>query len=229
MKAAAPVGPKGTFSEADWEEIEQSLITIGVDLNKARISAHFEARQTGIYQYSTGNHPWLSAGPEWRLRDVLQQLAYFYTVPDPPTARQWARELDEAQTATDEALTALRFVAGAPVNYPDNAMRPADAAKDRALYDLMAWKIAELRERIAKLQAIDSRSKSALTVQTRYWDELTGLWRAFRDGRRLHEKWLHRFLLACSRAPFAEISNRELGRRIDSFLSNLSRSKKRRS
>jgi hypothetical protein len=234
MKAAAPVGPKGTFSAADWEEIKRSFAGIGVDLNTAGISAHFESgavphKGGRVYRYSTSNHPWLSAGPEWRLRDVLQQLAYFYTVPDPPTAKQWARELERAQAATEAALTALRFVAGAPANYPDNAMRPADATKDRALSDLMAWKIAELRERVAKLRAIDSRSQSALKTQTKYWHELTDLWRACRDGSRLHEKTLHRFLLACSRAPFAEISDCELGRRIDSFRSNLSRSKKRRS
>jgi hypothetical protein len=222
---AAPVGPKGTFGAADWQEIKQSLAVIGVDLNTARISAHFEARRAGIYRYATDTHPWLSAGPEWRLRDVLQRLGHFYTLPEPRTAKQWAKELQKALAATEKARTALRLVRLAPANYPDNAMR-SDAAKDRALYDLMTWKITELQKCIAKLRAIDSRSQSALTVQAKYWRELTDLWWAC--GGKLHENALRRFLLACSRAPFAEIRAEQLEDKIESFISHQPHTRQRK-
>jgi hypothetical protein len=223
MKAAVAAGPSGTFSTADWEKIKQSLASGGVDLNTARISAHFEARPAGIYRYFASSQPWLSTGPEWRLPEVLQRLAYLYTLSEPKTAKQWAKELGRALAVTEKALTALRFIGGAPINYPDNAMR-SDATKDRALYDLMTWKTGELKERVAKLQSINSSSHSALTVQAKYWRELTDLWRTIVcQGKRkpLRKKPLHQFLFACSQPLFRRTGARTLGRKIDSFLSNL--------
>jgi hypothetical protein len=219
MKEAAPVGPAGTFSEADWKGVRESLAVIGIDLNTARISAHFEARSAGVYRHSTQNHPWLSAGPEWRLCDVLQRLAHYYTLPKPRTAKQWSGKLGRARVTVEKAAAALRLVGWAPANFPSNATRSADATKDRALHDLLAWKVSELSERIAELQAIDSRSQSALTEQTKYWRELTALWRSCGDGK-LREAALRRFLLSCSRAPFAETSTEQLEDKIDSFLIN---------
>jgi hypothetical protein len=227
MKAAVPIGPYGTFSKADWGKIRQSLASIGVDLDTARISAHFEARSAGIYRYSASNQSWLSvmlsAGPEWRLSEVLQRLAYFYTLSEPKTAKQWAKELQRARAATEKALTSLRFVGGAPVNYPDSAMR-SGAAKDRALYDLVTWKIVELQKRITKLRAIDSRNQSALKVQTKYWRELKPLWRVLVGPRKpLRRKLLGQFLLACSQPVFADMNTRVLVQKINSFLTNLYR------
>jgi hypothetical protein len=208
MKPARAVEPPyGTFSKADWAKIKQRLADIGVDLDTARISAHFEGQyqrplrgaKPKVYRYSTRNHPWLAAGPEWRLSEVLQRLAYFYALSEPKTPKQWAKKLERALTATEKVLKELRIVRLAPVNYPDNAMR-SDATKDRALYDLMTWKADELRERIAKLRVIDSRGQSALTVQGKYWRELTDLWRALAGpGKPPPKKRLDQFLAACSR------------------------------
>jgi hypothetical protein len=218
---AVSAGPRGTFSKADWQKIKQILASIGVDLDSARMSAHFEARSEGIYQYSSSRHPWLSAGPEWRLDEVLQRMVYFHTLSEPKTSKQWAKKLEKALAATEKARTALHFVRLAPINYPDNAMR-SDAARDRTLDDLMTGKAADLRARITKLQAIDSRGQSALTPLAKYCRELTDLWRALvGPGKPLHKKLLGQFLLACSRPLFRNMSARELGQRIDSFLSNL--------
>jgi hypothetical protein len=216
--------PYGTFSKTDWKKIKDSLASIGVDLNRAKISAHVEARSAGVYRYSAGNHPWLSAvlsaGPPWPLDEVLQKLAYFHTLSKPKTPKQWAKKLVRALTKIEKALGELNFVRLAPANY-------RVTAKDRALYDHTMRIAAELRERIAELQATDSRSQNALTVLGRYCRELIGLWLACGDGK-LHENALREFLFGCSRAPFAQDMNTvNLEEKIDSIISNLPHSRKR--
>jgi hypothetical protein len=166
------------------------------------------------------------------LGDVLQRLAYHYAdrpnpkpnapvvrAPTPPTAKQRAKELQKAQAEIEALRATLRAIRLAPANFPDNAMRPTSDAKDQALDDLHAWKIAELQGRVARLEKVDGRDQSALTVESKYWRELRAVWLAVGDGR-LHETALREFLLACARAPFYKTSPEDLEDRIDSFLSH---------
>jgi hypothetical protein len=135
MKAAVPAGPRGTFdkapprgtfSKADWAEIKQRLADIDVDLDTARISAHFEGQyqrllrgaRPKVYRYSTRNHPWLSTGPEWRLDEVLQRLAYVYALSKPKTPKQWAKKLKRALALTEKARKELAFVIRAQGGLP---------------------------------------------------------------------------------------------------------------
>jgi hypothetical protein len=225
-----PVGPYGTFTTADWKEIKQSLAKIGVNLDEASISADFEWKSKGrsVYRYSSDKCRWLSHGPEWRLNHALQQIAYFYTLPIPPTAKRRRAELEQTLTAVEKARKRLRSTEAKRLhNYPDVRR---SITKDGELDDLIVWKMTDLQEQIAALRAIGSgRGQSALKPQSRYWRELTELWRACREGRRLHERALRQFLLACSRTPFAKMSTETLEDEIDNFLSNLSHSRKRRS
>ena len=153
--------PYGTFSKADWKKIKQSLASIHVDLHKAKISAHFEARSAGIYQYSARNNPWLSAvlsaGPPWPLDEVPQRLAYFYTLSEPKTPKQWAKKLERALAATEEARTALHKVRLAPINYPDNAMR--SEAGSRSTPDEIYVEINEF----VNLRELDSQAAPSFT------------------------------------------------------------------
>jgi hypothetical protein len=225
----APVGPRGTFTKADREEIKQSLAKIEVDLDTARLSAHFESSTAPhkggrIYRYSSSTQPWISVGPEWLLSEALQRIAYFYTLPKAPAAKQRARQLKDLRVVFEKARRNLPSAEGRLYNYPDT---PSDVTKDRALYDLMAWKIGELQEREARLKAIGSSSKyNRRTMLGDYCRELTRLWQACGDGK-LHEESLRRFLLACSRAPFAkDMSTERLEQKIDNFLKNLPHSRK---
>jgi hypothetical protein len=224
MKTSPVAVPLVTFSAADWEEIRQSLAVVGVDLDTAWVGA----------ELFTGKLSWLSSGPGWRLSDVLQQIAYFYALPyPPPTAKQRAQQLEDIRAALKEARQKLPFAEGL-FNYPDPDR--IGVSKDRALDDLLAWKLAEIERVLPKLKAVPSRRKdSRLTALGDYCRELTGLWLACGDGKP-HKESLRRFLVACSLAPFTRtpydemrVPAEELERKIDGFLSNLSHSKKRRS
>ena len=216
MTKAAPVGPPGTFSKADWQEIKRSLAKIGVDLDTKCVGA----------ELFTGKLSWLSSGPGgpgWALFGALQQIAYFYTLPKAPTANQRAGRLKDLRTALEVARRKLRSAEGERLfNYPDV---PSDVTRDRELYDLMTWKVAQLDKRIPKLRVIGSNSRfNRLTMLGDYCGELTRLWQACGDGR-LHKNALRQFLLACSRAPFVEapsakLTTEELEQKIKSFLSN---------
>jgi hypothetical protein len=215
MKKAVPVGPAGTFSKADWGAITRSLASIGVDLNMASISAQSNGKigKRRVYRYSASKHPWLGAGPEWRLSEVLQRLAYVYALPKPKTPKQWAKKLKRALTLSEKVLKELNFVRLAPVNNPVTA-------KHRAQYDQMVRATAELRGCIAELQMIDSKSQNALTVLNKYCRELTDLWRTLCPGKRLRRKLLGPFLLACSQPVFPNTTPQALGKKIDWFFSN---------
>jgi hypothetical protein len=209
MKTTAP--PRGTFSKADREKIKQILASIGVDLDTASVSAHSHgvAGKRRVYRYSTDKHPWLSTGPEWRLDQALQRLAYFYTLSEPKTPKQWAKKLKRALALTEKAIKQLDFVRLAPVNNPVTA-------KHRAQYDRMMRAAAGLRECVTELQVIDSKGQSALTAQTKYFRELKNLWRALAGPRkRLNRKLLGQFLLACSRPLFP---NKRLAQKVSNFL-----------
>ena len=217
MKAAAPANkPRGTYSKADWQEIKQSLDKIGVDLDTKWVGA----------EHFTGKLSWLSSGPGgpgWALFGALQQIAYFYTLPKAPTAKQRAEQLKDLRKALKTARRELRPAEGERLfNYPD---APSDVTRDRELYDRMTSKVDELDKRIPKLRGIGSNSRfNRLTLLGDYCGELTRLWQACGDGR-LHKNALRPFLLACSRAPFVEapsakLTTEELEQKIKSFLSN---------
>jgi hypothetical protein len=215
---AVPVGPRGTFSKADWQKIKQILASIGVDLDTASVSAHFGGKTARgrVYRYSSSGHPWIATGPQWRLSEVVQRLAHFYALSEPKTPKQWAKKLTRALTLTEKALKELDFVRLAPVNNPVTA-------KHRALYDHMIRPAAELREHVAELQVIDSKSQSALTTLNKYCRELTDLWRALCPDKRLRRKrkLLGQFLLACSRPVFPNARKPVLAQKIKNFLTRL--------
>ena len=134
--------------------------------------------------------------------------------------KQQAKKLEHALVAVEKALTALHCVGGGLLNHPGVDQIHSDLTK-------IAEKIAELQKRIVMPAASGNSSKyNRRTMLGDYFRELTWLWKYCGDGR-LHENALRQFLLACSRAPFAEISTEDLDDKVDSFLSNLPHSRKR--
>jgi hypothetical protein len=91
----------------------------------------------------------------------------------------------------------------------------------------MTQKIAELRERIANLQAMGTRSAgNARLVHDQYWRALTRLWVGVTEGNR--RKHLIRFLHACSQPLFPQMTEQELEQRLARFIKNFFHSKRSR-
>jgi hypothetical protein len=93
----------------------------------------------------------------------------------------------------------------------------------------MTQKIAELRERIANLQAMGTRSAgNARLVHDEYWRALTRLWVGITEGKvsKHRRKHLSRFLHACSQPLFPQMTEQELEQRLASFIKNFFHSKR---
>jgi hypothetical protein len=173
------------------------------------------------------------AVPQRPLRDVLEEMAYCYILREhykSPAAWQRAKQFETTRIAVKRARDLLRDASFVLPYYPDRDLG-VDWKKDDALEHLLTWKIADLRGRIDELSAGSSSSnQNALKRYSEYWHGLTQLWRVtVCKGKPLRAKPLHQFLLVCSQPLSTSMSTRTLGEKIDSFLSNLSHSKKRRS
>jgi hypothetical protein len=207
---------EGAISDAQWGDIVRSLVAVGVNANAVKVACRFVP---GMRRWSV-NDPGV---PQRALRDVLEEMAYCYILREhyeSPTAKQRAEQFEQARIAAKEARDLLRDANWVFPHYPDRDLS-VDQGKDDALEHLLTWKIRDLQGRIDRLSAGGSSSEqNALKRYGQYWRGLTQLWRAI-VGKPLHEKPLHQFLLACSQPLSTSMNARTLGKKIDSFLSNL--------
>jgi hypothetical protein len=217
---------EGAISDAQREDIVRSLATVGVDANAVTVGCRFVP---GVRQWSV-NEPGVPRRP---LRAVLDEMAYCYILSEhykPPAAWQRAKQFEKTRVAVEEARGRLGDATFVFPHYPDRDLG-VDQGKYDALEYLLTWAIADLQWRTDRLSAGGSSSKqNAQKRYSEYWHGLTQLWRAIVcKGKPLRKKLLRQFLLACSQPLSTSINARTLGKKIDSFLSNLSHSKKRRS
>src|SRR5262249_49179163 len=157
-----------TFSNADWEKIKESLADVGLDADTVSV---LDPQFVPAERY-----PAATMQP---LRDVLQQIANFYSLDKPPTPKQQAEDLKEAQAALNQILATLRRLSAGARKYPDYPEIHTYRAKDDELHALMAWKIAALQKCIDRLKALGSSSKhSRRRVLREYFRALTERWQA---------------------------------------------------
>jgi hypothetical protein len=204
-----------SFSEADLREIKASLAEYGVDLDAVTVGKFVPGARWWLPDDSAVRRP---------LPDALQDMSWYYDptrlphLEKPLTPIQLAEDLQKALPVFENVLAVLNQIW---IDRPDWTDDDHDA--DGMLYRATARYIARLQERIAELRAMGRRSdQNARKGRSGYWHELTRLWRAIANSAGpLRRKSLGRFLLACSRALFPEVTARE----IHSFLSNRSRKK----
>jgi len=150
-------------------------------------------------------------------------MAYCYILREhyeSPTAKQRAERFEQARIAVGKARDLLGEATFVFPHYPDRDLS-VDQEKYNALEHLLTWIIPDLQWRIDKLSAGgSSRKQNAQKRYSEYWHGLTQLWRAF-VGKPLRKKLLRPFLLACSQPQSAGMNTQTLGKKIDSFLSNL--------
>ena len=199
----------GTISDAHWHDIAVALAERGINLDAATV----------------GERP---------LRDVLQARAWFYgavaRLRRPPTPRERADKLQDDVAAYGAALARLVGSYYADGNLTGEQML-ARVENNTRLQTALTQKIAEDGDRIGKLTAMGSGSnENARTVLGAWLDELTKLWLKLTGstGPKRRQR-LRSFLLACSGAPFPDMTTKELGRKIDNFIDESLSARQRRS
>jgi hypothetical protein len=210
------------FSEADWQEIKESLAERGVDLDAQMVGRFVPGKRWWLPDDSAARQP---------LRDSLQDMAVWYQIllpvlsPKSATPAQHAEALQKGLTEVENAATTIDRMAIDRMEAKDYT--DDDYTADLALLNAIARYIDRQQERIARLRAMPSpRIGNARTLHNDYWRELTRLWSGITGSAGpLRRKSLHRFLLACSRTVFPEMAPRALYQKIKGFMSNLSRNK----
>jgi hypothetical protein len=212
---------EGAINDVQWGDIVQSLAIVRVSANTVRVACRFIP---GARRWSV-NDPRVPKRP---LRDVLEEMAYCYILREyyeSPTAKQRAEQFEQARIAVEKARDLLCEATIVLPHYPDRDLS-IDQEKYGAVEHLLTQIIPDLRRRTDKLSAGGSSSKqNAQKRYSEYWHGLTQLWRAM-GGKPLRKKLLRQFLLACSQPQSTSMSTRALGKKIDSFLSNLQRRKR---
>jgi hypothetical protein len=196
------------YSEANWQEIKQSLEERGVELDAVTVSVPFVPGER-----------WWPPDPilqQRPLRDALQIMARYYCVlpllPKPLTPIQHAEVLREAEAAFEKAREML---ARTQLGDPEN------------LYAGLTHKLAEVRRLRDKLTAKGSRSaENAHTLHNDCWREFARLWRAITPSAgKLRRKQLGSFLVACTKPLFPNMTAQEFDKKLDSFISNFFKSR----
>jgi hypothetical protein len=188
----------GTYTEAQWRKIENSLTRIGIDLGMM-VGAPFRRRE-----------PWWQcdhANTLYRrpLSDALQEMAWFMGFAirrDRATPLQKARRLQSQLNTFDSALHSLddfvQTVPGAVADIvdPDSIINRAKAALTEI--------INRGRSHIEKFKTMGPASRNnANKAHTLYWLELMRLWRGIAPLTTKHKhKHLSEFLFACSQSLF---------------------------
>jgi hypothetical protein len=205
------------FSEANWQEIKESLADCDVDLDAVRVGERFVP----------GERWWLKDDSTRPLRDALQIMARHYRVLallPRPTPKQQTEALQKAMATFEEAQKLL------PGTLHSEGYSAGSMESFHTLDAALTEKITELRFRIARLKTFGSRSAvSARAVHNDYWRELKSLWLGIvGSAGPLRRKELRKFLVACTPPGlFADMTDKAaIGRATDSFFSNLSRKKR---
>jgi hypothetical protein len=220
-----------TFSEAQWQEIEESLGERGVDLNAEMVDELYGPREWwGWEDYTPAQRP---------LCNVLQEAAYLAAMArgmKSITPLQQAENLQKILTAFETAVTTLAHtpsdggLGGGHLGLPTFDQLDVLIERKNALRAAMRQYIAELRERIAKLKAMGSEKKlnaRSHKVHNHYWETQALLWLKVTGSagpkRRQH---LCRFLLACTPPTlFPDMTAQELEQRATAFVSYFLRSR----
>jgi hypothetical protein len=206
------------FSEANWQEIKESLAKRGVDLDAVMVSERIVP----------GERWWWPDDPAVRqcpLRDALQIMARNYRVrallPKAPTPKQQTKVLQEALATFEKARRIL------PGTLHSEGYGAGSMESFHALDAALTEKITELRFRIDRLKAMGSRStRSARTVHNDCWREFARLWRGITpDAGKFRRKHLRIFLVACTKPLFPNMTARGFEQKLDSFISNFFKSR----
>jgi hypothetical protein len=227
MEVEAREVPWATFSAAQWQEIEDALAAVDVDLDAATVVNPFDG------PHAWGWEGWEDYTPEPDLLPyVLQQCAYAAArvrerKTTASTPKQRAESLRKEVDALDQALAVINPDDVGPGLPPDDVAHARQKRRTR-LRTEMTLEIAERRRYIAKLEAAGSRSKdNARTTHNDYWELLAKLWRqvAGSAGPKRRQR-LGRFLLACTPPSlFADMTQQQLERSAAAFVSNYFRSR----
>jgi hypothetical protein len=195
--------PFATFSEAQWQEIRESLAERSVELETEMVDELYGPREWwGWQDYTPAQRP---------LRNVLQEVAYHAAMArgmKPPTPRQQAEDLQKILTAFETALTMLARtpsdggLCGGHLGLPTFDKFDVLIERKNTLLAATREYIGGLQESIAKLRAMGNRSaQNARTHKEHYhlWEIVARLWLKVTGSagpkRRQH---LRRFLLACT-------------------------------
>jgi hypothetical protein len=231
IKSFAEQYPFATFSEAQRQEIKESLAERGVDLNAEMVDELYGPREWwGVEDYTPAQRP---------LRNVLQEVAYHAAMArgtKSKTPLQQAEYLQKILTAFETAVTTLARTSsdgdliGGHLGLPTFDQLDVLIQRKNGLRAAMRQYIAELQERIAKLKAMGSRKKlnaRSHKAHNHYWEILARLWLKVAGSagpkRRQH---LCRFLLACTPPTlFPDMTAQELEQRSTAFVSYFFRSR----
>jgi hypothetical protein len=223
--------PFATFSEAQRQEIKESLAERGVDVNAEMVDELYGPREWwGWEDYTPAQRP---------LRNVLQEVAYQAAMARGmklETPLQRAENLQKILTAFETAVTRLAHtpsdggLGDGPRGLPTFDQLDVLIERKNALLAAMRQYIAELQERIAKLKAMGSQKKlnaRSHKAYNLYWEILARLWLKVTGSagpkRRQH---LCRFLLACTPPTlFPDMTAQELEQRSTTFVSYFFRSR----
>lgn len=206
--------PQATFSEAQWQEIKESLAERGVDLNAEIVDERYGPREWWGYEDRTQS--------QRPLRNVLQEVAYHAAIAcelKPKTPKQIAKEVQE-EVAEFEKVLDLNAR-----NLPTFDELDARIERRKTLQAAIAEEIAERRAYLDKLEAAGSRSaENARTVYNDYWQILARLWlKATGSAGPLRRKRLGRFLLACTPSRLFDMDTQKLEQSVTAFVSNFFR------
>jgi hypothetical protein len=205
------------FSEANWQEIKESLNQRSIDLDAVMVGERLVP----------GKRWWLTDDSTVRqrpLRDALQIMARHYRVlallPKPPTPKQQTEVLREAMAIFEKARTIL------PGTLHSEGYGAGSMESFHALDAALTEKITEMRFRIARLKGMGSRSTwSARTVHNECWREFARLWRGITPSAgKFRRKRLRSFLVACTKPLFPNMTARGFEQKLDSFISNFFKS-----
>jgi hypothetical protein len=205
------------ISETQWREIKESLAERGVELATATVDEQFAP-------------PWSrwDDSAQLPLCDVLQDWMD-YTVlgrgTKLVTPKQHAEVLRKEVIALENALAMLGpadVTVFMGVWVPTSDPLDVKIKRRRAMKAAIMQEIAERREYIAHYEAAGSRSaNSAISEHNDCWRDFARLWRAVTPSAgKFRRKHLRRFLLACTRPLFPEMTAQVFERKLHSFISN---------